>query len=142
MWSRPPEELCDRLIAVGRVVSDALEIVVAHHVATDAPLVLEGDDLLPAMAARGSFASLDVGRRVRAVVLVEPDEAAILDAMLARGRGVDRHTEREQRTQARASWLYGEWLRREAEAHGIPVIEPRPWATLLDRAMPATGDHR
>lgn len=142
VWRRSTNELRDGLIAVGGVVSHALEIVIAHHVATDAPLVLEGDGLVPAMAARRTFAGLDVGNLVRAVVLVEPDEAVILDAMLARGRGFDLFGEREQRAQARASWLYGGWLRREAEAHGIPVVEPRPWATLVDRVLEATGGAR
>jgi len=133
VWRHPAEELRDRFIAVGEAVSHALEIVVANHVATDASLVLEGDGVVPAMAARHSFAELDTGDRVRAVFLVEPDEAVMLRTMLERGRGIDRHDEPEQRAQAHASWLYGQWLRTQAERHGLPVVEARPWATLADR---------
>lgn len=139
VWSRPPEELRDRLIAVGGVVSDALEIVVANHVATDAPLVLEGDGILPSFATGRTFAGLDVGDRVRAVFLVEPDEGSVLDAMLARGRGIDVLSEHERRTGARASRLYGLWLRHEAEGRGLPVVETRPWDSLLDRVLEAVG---
>ncbi len=139
VWRRPPEEVRDRFIAVGEVVSHALEIVVAHHVATDAPLVLEGDGILPAMAALRIFAGLDVGDRVRAVFLVEPDEQVILRAMLDRGRGVDRYTEPEQRAQAHGSWLYGQWLRTQAGLRGLPVVEARPWATLADRVLGLVG---
>lgn len=139
VWLRSPEELRDRLIGVGEVVSHALEIVVANHVATDAPLVLEGDGILPSFAAGRSFAGLDVGDRVRAVFLVEADEGAVLDAMLARGRGIDVLSEHERRTQARASWLYGRWLRHEAEGRGLPVIEARPHDSLADRVLEAIG---
>jgi 2-phosphoglycerate kinase len=126
VWRRPPEDLRDRLITVGRLVSRALEIVVTNHVATRAPLVLEGDGILPAFAVQRTFAGLDVGDQVRAVFLVEPDEDALLAAMLARGRGIDGHSVEEQRTQARASWLYGQWLRDEAERLGLPIIESCP----------------
>jgi len=142
VWSRPPEELRDRFIAVGEIVSNALEIVVANHVATDAPLVLEGDGIVPAMASLRTFAGLEVGDLVRAVVLIEPDEAVILRAMLDRGRGIGRLTEPEQRAQARGSWLYGQWLRTQAERHGLPVVEARPWATLADRVRDIVDEPR
>lgn len=142
VWRHPPEELRDQFIAMGEVVSNALEIVVANHVATDAPLVLEGDGIVPAMAAKRTFAGLEVVDRVRAVFLVEPDEAVILRTMLDRGRGIDRLTEPEQRTQVHASWLYGQWLRTQAERHGLPVVEARPWATLADRVRDIVDEPR
>lgn len=141
VWQRPSEELRDRFIAVGEIVSHALEIVVANHVATDAPLVLEGDGIVPAMASLRTFAGLEVGDLARAVFLVEPDEAVILRTMQDRRRGIDRSTEPEQRTQAHASWLYGQWLRTQAERHGLPVVEARPWATLADRVRDIVGMH-
>ena len=120
------------------MVSHALEIVVANHVATDSPLVLEGDGIVPAMAARRCFAGLDAGERVRAVFLHQPDKAAVLRAMASRGRGFDGLGEQERRTQARASWLYGQWLASEAMASGIPVVEASPWPTLLARVESIT----
>lgn len=141
VWGRPPEELRDQLISVGQVVSHALEIVVANHVATNAPLVLEGDGIVPAFAARRTFADLDVGDRVRAVFIVEPDERVILSTMLARGRGFDEHAEPQQRAQARASWLYGRWLTGDAETHGLPVVSARPWPTLVERVVGLVGRH-
>ena len=140
VWHRPPEDLRDLFIAVGAVVSHALEIVVANHVATHAPLVLEGDGIVPAMAALRCFAGLDVGDRVRSVFLHQPDEAAILRGMASRGRGFGGLSEHERRAQARASWLYGEWLRSEAGQAALPTVESEPWQTLAGRVLHLAGD--
>ncbi|HEV7213914.1 MAG TPA: hypothetical protein VGP33_02220, partial [Chloroflexota bacterium] len=77
-WQLPPEAFRDGLIAVGEVVSDALEIVVANHVAQGRPIVLEGDGILPAMAARRTFSGIDVGNAVRTIFLVEPELEALI----------------------------------------------------------------
>jgi 2-phosphoglycerate kinase len=138
-WRLPPATLCEHLIAVGEVVSQAIEIVIAHHVATALPLVLEGDGILPALAAQRTVASLDVGDQVRAVFLVEPDEVVLLDTMHGRGRGYDDKPTEEQRTQARMNWLYGQWLQREALRHGLPLLAARPWSTLAERIIAASG---
>jgi 2-phosphoglycerate kinase len=137
VWSQPAEALAQRLIAVGRTVSYALEVVVAHHALIRIPVILEGDGLLPSMAAQRAFAGDPVGDQVRAVFLHEADEDAILAAMRERGRGINRYTPEEQRTQARTSWLYGQWLRAEAERYGQPVVPARPYETLADRILAA-----
>lgn len=139
IWSLPPDLLCERLVEVGQIVSSALEIVVAHHVATAAPIVLEGDGIMPALAAQRIIAGVDVGMRVRAVFLHEDSGEAIRAIMEARGRGFHRNTEGEQQTQARMNLLYGQWLRREAERYNLPVLPARPWETLPDRILSATG---
>jgi 2-phosphoglycerate kinase len=137
VWRQPPEALVARLIAVGRTVSYALEVVVASHALLDSPLVLEGDGILPAMAAQRTFAGEAVAEKVRAVFVYEPDEPAIMDAMRVRGRGFEGHTPEEQRTQARMRWLYSEWLRAEAERHGLPVVLSRPQEALAARILAA-----
>ncbi len=146
IWRQPPEVLRDGFIAVSRAVSPAVESVVAHHVVTDVgPIILEGDNILPGMAAQGHFsdirffAGLECGDDVRSVFLVEPDEEALLHNARARGRGFDDLPVEEQRTIVRAVWLYGQWVRQEAEAHGLPVVPVRPWMTLTDRVLAAIG---
>jgi len=67
---------------------------------------------------------------VRSIFIIEPEEDVILANMRARGRGFDQLAPDEQRTQAHASWLYGQWLQREAEARGLAVILARPLETL------------
>ena len=39
----------------------------------------------------------------------------------------------ERRTEARAKWLFGQWLADEAYRHDLPVIKPHPWKTLVER---------
>lgn len=131
----PPERLRDGLIAVGEVMSPAIEVVVENHVDQAAPVVIEGDGILPSLFIQPSVRERTADGRARAVFLVEPDEDAILANMLARGRGIPGRTEAELRTQARAYWLYGRWLAGEARRHGLPALEPRPWATLVERIM-------
>jgi len=130
-----PEKLRDGFIATGQSVSHALEIVVANHVATDAPIVLEGDGLLPAMAAQRVFAGLDVGTSVRAVFIHEPDENVVFANMHKRGRGFHDREKAEQLVQTHAAWLYGQWLADEARRYSLPVLEPRPWETLEERIL-------
>ena len=137
VWQRPPAELCAGLIAVGELVSAALDIVIAHHLATAGPLILEGDGIVPALAAQSSFGGVANRSWVRAVFLVEPDEAVLQASMLGRGRGYDDRSAAEQATQARMNWLYGRWLHQEAERRGLPVLPARPWPTLADRVIAA-----
>ena len=137
VWHRSPEELCERLIEVGRVVSRNIEIVIAHHVATNTPLVLEGDGIMPALGAQCSFAGLETGDDVRSVFIFEPDEEILFTNMQGRGRGFQQHSMDEQRTQARLNWLYGKWLRQEAARYGLPVILSRPWNSLAERVIAA-----
>jgi hypothetical protein len=65
------EAMATRYLAVAEIVSHALEIVIAHHIATASPVVVEGDTILPALAVQQSFAELSVGSQVRGVFLVE-----------------------------------------------------------------------
>ncbi len=123
---------------IGRVVCDALEIVVAHHVFSDSPLVIEGDALLPSFAVQATYAGYAVSAGVRALYVVERDESVIYRNLLARGR--DWHLGPQGLARyARATCLYGSRLAEEAGALGIPVIESEPWGTLLERALAEVG---
>lgn len=132
----PATTMRDRLIAAGEVVSHALEIVIANHVATHAPLILEGDGLLPALAARTTFADLPTNN-LRAVFVVENDPAALHETMWARDRGFRALSAAAQARQTEQSWLYGQWLRDQAVLHELPVVAARPWMTLSDRILAA-----
>ena len=83
-WRRPAEEQRDSLIAVGEAMSLALEVVVENHVDQSAPCIVEGADLLPSLLSRPPVR--ERREAVRAVFLVEPDESAILAAVVERGR--------------------------------------------------------
>jgi 2-phosphoglycerate kinase len=133
-WRHPPEELRDALIAAGEVMSAPLEVVVENHVDQNAPIVIEGDGILPSLLSRTPL--LERSGTIRAVFLVEPDEAEILKNTLTRGKGwVIGRTEAELRVDARARWLFGQWLTREAAKYDVPVVEPRPWETQAERLL-------
>jgi len=137
IWQKTPEELCDALIKVGEIVSRALEVVIAHHVAVGISIVLEGDGILPHFAARSNFAGLDAQDQVSTVFIHEPDEDFFFSRIQGRENIPDSEQLKEQRTQARMNWLYGQWLSKEAERLHLPVIPARPWRALADRILAA-----
>ena len=132
-WRRPAEEQRDALIAVGEAMSPALEVVVENHVDQSAPCVIEGADVLPSLLSRPPVR--ERREAVRAVFLVEPDEAAILAAVAARGREFVGRADAELTEAVRARWLFGQRLSEEAAHYRLPVVEPRPWATLVERIV-------
>ncbi len=137
VWTLPPEHLRDGLIGVGQVLSPALEVIIENHVDTAAPVVIEGDAILPSLWSRPSVRDRVSKGRVQVVFLIETEEEAMLTNVLARGRGVGTRPETELWTEARAKWLYGQWLAEEANRFGLPVMEPRPWSTLVARILTA-----
>ncbi len=139
IWAQTPETLCQGLIGLAQVVSAALDVVIGHHLATNKPIVLEGDGILPALAARHTSVATGASSGVRGVFLVETDEAALLAAMAERGRGYTNGLPEEQRTQARMNKLYGEWLGRETQRLGLPMLSSRPFDHLDDRVIAATA---
>jgi 2-phosphoglycerate kinase len=139
VWEIPAERLCDGLIAVGQIMTSALEVVIENHVDTAAPVIIEGDGILPSLFARPSVRDRAVNGNVRAVFLVEPEEDVIFANMLARNRGMAARTEAALRTEAHAKWLFGRWLADEASRFDLPVVEPRPWLTLPERVMGAVN---
>src|SRR5258708_29724497 len=54
------EDMCLKLVDVAKVMSKAIESAIAHHVATEQALVLEGDGLLPSLATQKQYSNLDV----------------------------------------------------------------------------------
>ncbi|MCA1667322.1 MAG: hypothetical protein LC793_07975 [Thermomicrobia bacterium] len=136
----PPERLRDGLIAVGAVMAPAIEVVIENHLDQHAPVVIEGDGILPSLFGRASVQSRATDGKIGAVFIVEPDEAAILANIIARGRGMTGWSAEEIRTDARAKWLYGQWLIGEARRYGVPVLESRPWETVIERLL-AVSNH-
>lgn len=139
VWRLPPERLRDGLIGTGKAMSPAIEIATASQVEHAGPAILEGDGVLPSVAATPLLRERVASGQVALVFLVEPDEEVLLSNMLARGRGIVTRPAAEQRTQARAAWLFGQWLTAEAGRYGLPVVEPRPWETLADRILAAVA---
>ena len=125
----------DKLVhirAYAAEMSPYISIVIANHLESGAPLVLEGDFLLPSLMAQPMFEGFSAVGRVCGVVIVESS----LEQLTAN------HASREgQKQPARslASWHHSNWLRESATQHGIPVVEARPWDTVLERVIAAVG---
>ena len=137
VWRRPPEHLRDGLVAVGQLLSPALEVVIENHVDTAAPVVIEGDGILPSLFTHPSVRDRAANGQVQAVFIIEPDEDVIFSSIRDRNRGIAERTETELHTEARAKWLYGQWLADEARRYGLPVLEARPWSMLTERILSA-----
>lgn len=116
-----PEEIAARHFEVASALRPAYAAVIADHVEFAAPVVFEGDYLLPELAA-------EAGTAVRAVVLDEQDEDQIAANYLRREPGA-----RQQRDRARVSALVSAELARRARRCGVPVLPARPWNDGLDR---------
>ena len=135
-WRTSPEIYRDKLIKVGRIMTGALQIVVESHIATNVPIILEGDGILPEFAA-AIARKYDKGT-VRSVFISTDDEGFLLANMLKRGRGIDPRATTEARTiEARAKALYSRWVEHEAQHYGLRTIQPLPWETLSERVLAA-----
>ena len=115
-----PEQIAARHFEVASALRPAYAAVIADHVAFAAPVVVEGDYLLPELAA-------EAGTAVRAVVLDEQDEDQIAVNYLRREPGA------QQRDRARVSALVSAELARRARRCGVPVVPARPWSDGLER---------
>ena len=135
VWSKPSERLRDALIAAGEALAPALEVIVENHVDTDAPVIIEGDAVLPSLLARAPVRERASHGHVRAIFIVEASEAALFQNMLARGRGAERMVETALRAEARAKWRFSQWIEAEAARYELPVIPARPWESLANRVL-------
>ena len=140
-WRLHPDEVLalddDGMLAHTRgyaeAMTEALEAVIGNHLESGPPILLEGDFILPSLAIRRTYDGVAADGRVRAVFLIEEDEDQLAHNFLTREGG-------PQSRRARASWCYGEWLRRECERLGVPAISSRPWETSLARAVDAVSE--
>jgi 2-phosphoglycerate kinase len=110
-------------IDIARALQPAVRAVVSTHLDHGPAVILEGDHLLPGIIDDAQF-----GPSVRVVFIHEPDRDQIAANLATREPGTP-----NQDARAHVSWLYGEHLRNEAAARGIPILAARPWATQLER---------
>jgi 2-phosphoglycerate kinase len=129
-----PEDIMAMHIASARALQPALKAVIADHLEFRTPFILEGDSLLPELAARPALTDAFGAGQVQAVFLSEPDEAQLIQNFLAR-----EPDQGEQTFRAGMSVRVGGWLAAEARRLGLPVVSARPWSTTLNRVLTALG---
>ena len=113
----------------------ALAAVVANHLVTDTPVIVEGDYVVPGFAALESFRGVPANGQVASLFLHEPDEVQLVANYAGREPADD-----EQHGRARVSALFGDWLAAEGVRFGVPIIPPRPWSSLEERAVAVVGE--
>jgi 2-phosphoglycerate kinase len=82
----PPEGILKLHLEVAEALDPALVAIVANHLDTDTPVIVEGDYLVPGLAARESFRGIPANGRVASVFLCEPDEAQLVANFAGRSR--------------------------------------------------------
>jgi 2-phosphoglycerate kinase len=130
--NEPPETIVRQGVALTTALEPALSAVVANHLETAMPVVIEGDFLRPAFTTRARYGDQPAGNRVRGLFVLENDVKQIV----ANYAGREPHAG-EQRARAEVSVAWSRWLAAEAHRHGVPAIPARPWATLVARANAA-----
>ncbi|MCL1787131.1 MAG: hypothetical protein FWG38_04025 [Defluviitaleaceae bacterium] len=103
----------ERLVDVGKMLTPGLAAVVNDHIIENIPMVLEGDFILPALAA--SLTS----PKVKSVFVLEPSREQILQNFLAREGS-------HQVFRANVSYAYNCWLMEHCKTLGIPLVDARP----------------
>lgn len=142
VYQHPADVITAWRIAMAEDTSRGIEIVIANHVSGRVPIVLEGDDIVPGLAAQRTFAQFDIPvGAVHSIFVIEDDEAIIMANLRRRGRGFgfSSRTPDEQANQVRVSRLYGEWLEQEARRHRLPVVTARPYDGLARRVIGILG---
>ena len=124
------EEIVKQLIAVGQVMAPALEAVITNHIESQTPIVLEGDFILPALATSSFSSQNSIDNQIRMLFLYEESEKQLCRNFLLRE---PEHGLQEKRAQV--SWLYGQWLKEEAERTGVLALPARPWDDLFERIL-------
>lgn len=123
----PAEEILAQHIEVCRALSPAIAAVIDNHIRTRMPIVLEGDYILPELAA-------EYPNQVKAVFLYEEDPDQIVRNFLNR-----EPAQGEQHKRAQVSALFGTWLRAECKRLDLVALPSRPWDTTVERIIASIG---
>lgn len=129
---RNAESIFADWMTVGNAMLKPLQAVIRHHciVPDVGPIIIEGDGILPIESSQ-----FPDPKDVQTVFIVEQDEAQLLNNLQSRGRGFNEWEPMAQEGFAHASWLYGQWLARQANKLELPVIDAQPRQTLLARVL-------
>ncbi len=134
-WTWPVESLVEAFVAVAAIMAPAVRTVIDSHLVTRAPMVIEGDGVLPSLVDDPVLRPWIESGALRFCCLAAESPLELAESMVARGRGdhLDNH-ERVER-QAAANFAFSEWLIEQSRLHGIPVVAALPFATLPDRIL-------
>jgi hypothetical protein len=129
LWRLPASHICDLLVDKGNALAASLHTLIGQCLDGDSVTLVEGEGIHPDLAAQHP------GDLVRFGCVVEPEEAVLFQTLARRSARFRALPQGHQHTVAATNWLYGCWLRRQAEAFGQPWVAARPWPTLPGRLI-------
>ena len=125
-----PEYWLERHIESADAISQAMDPAVEYYMWERWSVIIEGTWIAPAAAARWT-------RRyegLRAVYIHEPED--LRTYLQARGISKDGRV-RDHRGET--FWHIGNWMREQAMAGGLPVVDVHPRETLAERVLEAAS---
>ena len=124
------EYWCDRHIESAKAISAAMDPVIEYYLSEQWFVIVEGAWITPMDAARWSRQH----EGLRAVFIHEPEElgAYLLSRGIAKEGQVRDH-------RGETFWLFGNWVREQASANGLPVVNVYPQDTLAERVLKAAS---
>ena len=131
----PARRLCERHIKSAETISQTMDPVIEFYRYERWPVIVEGAWITPAAAARWSRQY----EGLRAVFIHEPDMDEVLAAMRSRSGKLNATPRKEGKGKGLSEvlWLFGNWVREQALAEGLPVVDAPPRATLAERVLAA-----
>jgi 2-phosphoglycerate kinase len=120
-------------IQEAETMAPALEAFISWEMKEGNRFIFQGAWMTPEFAARRRA----VSDEVRAVFIDEPLESDIMASILERSNRTE--PDARQLIVARVAWLYGNWIRQQANQQGVPLVAARPRETLVGRIIAAAG---
>ncbi len=132
-WTRPVDELLRAFIDVATVMAPAVRVVIDSHLVTGAPMVIEGDGVLPSLVGDPVLRHWVDSGALRFCCVAAGSRDELIENMVLRVRGD--HLEDRDRValQANANLAFNDWLAEASRSLSIPVVSSRPFETLIER---------
>lgn len=125
------DELLAAHVAASQAVCESLPAVLDFELDTHSVVVADGAWLLPSFVAGLALPETEV----RCVFLQHADVDGVVAALASRRGG--RPWEEHHLRMNRQIWQYGAWVAEQAIVHDLPVVDPLPFATIVERARGA-----
>ena len=124
------EYWCDRHIKSAKAIGSAMDPVIEYYLSEQWPVIVEGAWITPMDAARWSRQH----EGLRAVFIHEPEELGtyLLSRKFPKGDQLRDH-------RGETFWLFGNWIREQALANGLAVVNVYPRGSLSERVLEAAS---
>ncbi len=128
-------ELIKKHEEVSKIVCKAIEAVIGHNVYIKNPIILEGDDLLPAFV----IDMLKKYSKGKAIFIYQLDGQIIKKNILTRARHTDDLTEEKLKKQVDFIVEDNIRIKSQAEYYNLTTISANPYESLFNRVCGKLG---